>query len=123
MPTRQRIGIIGGGQLAWMMAEASKKLNLDLIIQTPKQSDPAAAIASSLVLAPVGDATATATLAQRSDVITFENEFVDLTALGQLEAQGICFRPRLSVLKPLLDKYKQRQFFRQHQLPTPNFIS
>jgi 5-(carboxyamino)imidazole ribonucleotide synthase len=118
-----RIGIIGGGQLAWMMAAAAQKLQLDLIVQTPDASDPAAAIAHSTILAPVGDATATAKLARQCDVITFENEFVDLDALAALVSQGVIFRPSLTVLRSLLDKYDQRQFFQQHGLPTPTFQS
>ncbi len=119
----QRIGIIGGGQLAWMMAAAADKLHLDLIVQTPDASDPAAAIAHSTILAPVSDANATAKLARQCDVITFENEFVDLDALAQLVTQSVIFRPSLIVLRSLLDKYDQRQFFRQHGLPTPRFQS
>ena len=96
----QRVGVIGGGQLAWMMAGAAKKLGVELVIQTPQATDPAVAIAADTVLAGVADAKATAELAARSDVITFENEFVDLEALAQLEAQGTCFRPRLTTLVP-----------------------
>lgn len=120
--TIKRIGIIGGGQLAWMMADAVAKLDLDLIVQTPQITDPAAAIATATVLAPVEDAQATAQLAAQSDVITFENEFVDLPALAKLAEQGVTFRPRLAALHPLLDKSEQRQFFQQYQLPTPTFI-
>jgi 5-(carboxyamino)imidazole ribonucleotide synthase len=118
-----RIGIIGGGQLAWMMAAAAQELRLDLIVQTPDASDPAAAIAHHTILAPVGDATATAQLARQCDVITFENEFVDLDALTELVRQGVIFRPSLAVLRSLLDKYDQRQFFQQHGLPNPLFQS
>jgi 5-(carboxyamino)imidazole ribonucleotide synthase len=119
----KRIGIIGGGQLAWMMAPAAQKLQLDLIVQTPAATDPAASIATQTILAPVGDATATAALARQCDVITFENEFVDLDALAALVAEGVIFRPGLTVLRSLLDKYDQRQFFQQHGLPTPMFQS
>jgi 5-(carboxyamino)imidazole ribonucleotide synthase len=119
----KRIGIIGGGQLAWMMAPAAQKLQLNLIVQTPESTDPAATIATHTILAPVGDATATAQLARQCDVITFENEFVDLDALAALVAEGVIFRPGLTVLRSLLDKYDQRQFFQQHGLPTPAFQS
>lgn len=116
----KRIGVIGGGQLAWMMAGAAKKLGFDLIVQTPNQFDPAVAIATETILAPINDATATAKLSDRVDVITFENEFVDLDALAQL-AQNACFRPSLTSLQPLLDKYDQRCFLKTHDLPTPKF--
>ncbi|GAB4320650.1 MAG: 5-(carboxyamino)imidazole ribonucleotide synthase [Leptolyngbyaceae cyanobacterium] len=119
----QRVGIIGGGQLAWMMADAAAKLGIDLIVQTPEKTDPAVAIASETILAPIADAKATAQLAARSDVITFENEFVDLPALTRLAAQGVCFRPALTVLEPLLDKYHQRSYLKQLGLPTPDFTA
>ncbi|NJR49535.1 MAG: 5-(carboxyamino)imidazole ribonucleotide synthase [Leptolyngbyaceae cyanobacterium CSU_1_3] len=114
-----RVGVIGGGQLAWMMADAAKKLGVELVIQTPEATDPAVAIAAHTVLAAIDDAAATATL--NCEVITFENEFVDLEALYQLAHRGICFRPSLDALQPLLDKYDQRCYFRDRHIPTPKF--
>jgi 5-(carboxyamino)imidazole ribonucleotide synthase len=119
----RRVGVIGGGQLAWMMANAAEQLGVHLIVQTPQVTDPAVTIAQSTVLAAVADAEATGRLAQQAAVITFENEFVNLAALAKLAQQGVCFRPPLTALEPLLDKYIQRCFFRDHQLPTPDFIS
>ncbi|KAM3097730.1 5-(carboxyamino)imidazole ribonucleotide synthase [Phormidesmis sp. 146-35] len=113
------VGVIGGGQLAWMMADAAKKLGVALIIQTPEETDPAVSIAAQTILAPIENAAATAQLAQQCEVITFENEFVDLAALSQL--QQACFRPSLESLKPLLDKYDQRCYLRDRHLPTPQF--
>jgi 5-(carboxyamino)imidazole ribonucleotide synthase len=124
----RQVGVIGGGQLAWMMLGAAQQLGVDLILQTPLATDPA--IQNSLeaglnqavnaILAPIADAEATARLAQQCQVITFENEFVDLPALSLLEAQGVCFRPKLSVLASLLDKYEQRRFLQSLNLPVPS---
>ena len=119
----KRIGVIGGGQLAWMMASAAKKLGVSLVVQTPHLTDPAVPLASDVIQAAIADGSATAQLAKICDVITFENEFVDLDALGKLEKQGICFRPKLSVLAPLLDKYDQRCYLRDIGLPVPKFIA
>jgi 5-(carboxyamino)imidazole ribonucleotide synthase len=117
----KRVGVIGGGQLAWMMAEAGKELGIDLVVQTLHSTDPAVALASDAVFAAIADAEGTAKLASLCEVITFENEFVDLPALEILAKQGVCFRPNLSALVPLLDKYHQRSFLKQIGLPTPNF--
>lgn len=121
----QNIGILGGGQLAWMLTEAAPSLGLDLIIQTPNTSDPALRniqdLGQQAVLAPIADAVATAQLAQHCQVITFENEFVDLKALEALAAEGVCFRPSLASLAPLLDKYEQRTFLASLGLPVPQF--
>lgn len=121
----QTIGVLGGGQLAWMLAAAAPSLGLNLMIQTPNASDSALRnieeLGEQAILAPIADATATAQLAQHCQVITFENEFVDLDALGKLAASGVCFRPTLASLTPLLDKYEQRTFLAALGLPVPQF--
>lgn len=119
----KRVGVIGGGQLAWMMADAAQKLGVELVVQTPSEHDPAVSIAKETVFAPVDDATATEILAQKCDVITFENEFVSLDALSVLAHQGVSFRPRLEALAPLLDKYDQRCYLRDLGLPVPQFFA
>ena len=114
----KRIGVIGGGQLAWMMASAAQELGIELVIQTPHPSDVAVGLAVETVLAEVDDVSATATLATKCDVITFENEFVDLDGLGTI---GAVFLPPLKALAPLLDKYTQRCYLRDLGLPVPKF--
>jgi 5-(carboxyamino)imidazole ribonucleotide synthase len=115
----QRVGIIGGGQLAGMMASAAASLNLKIAIQTSNPTDTAVALADRTIFAPIDDLAATAQLAQECDWITFENEFVDLVALGKIP--GAIFRPPLSSLAPLLDKYDQRCFLQKLGLPVPKF--
>ncbi len=117
----QRVGVVGGGQLAWMMGAAARRLGIELVVQTPLATDPAISVASDTVLAAIDDVNATAELATRSDVITFENEFVDLDGLRTLEREGVLFQPSLSSLAPLLDKYVQRCYLQDLGLPTPRF--
>ena len=119
----KRVGVIGGGQLAGMMGGAAQGLGIELVVQTPSANDPAVAIAAETIFAPVDDAAATAKLATHCDVITFENEFVDLEALLPLAQQGVCFRPGLQALSPLLDKYHQRCYLQQLGLPQPKFVA
>ncbi|RZM78971.1 5-(carboxyamino)imidazole ribonucleotide synthase [Leptolyngbya iicbica] len=118
-----RIGVIGGGQLAWMMGLEAPKLGIEIVVQTPQTTDPAVPTAADYVLAPVADADGTKAMSDRSNVLTFENEFVDLAALAPLETSGVIFRPRLAALAPLLDKYTQRQFLASHGLPNPPFVT
>lgn len=119
--TMSRVGIIGGGQLAWMTAAVAPSLGIELVVQTPQATDPAVAIASETILAALDDLSATSALAARTQVITFENEFVDLDALQTLQDTGVCFRPSLTSLRPLLDKYEQRSYLAQMGLPVPRF--
>ncbi len=94
----KRVGVIGGGQLAWMMGAEAPNLDLKLIVQTPHQDDPAVSRAEQVVFGKIDDPEATAKLATLCDVITFENEFLDLNALQELALQGVCFRPSLDAL-------------------------
>ena len=118
-----RVGVIGGGQLAAMMAEAAQTIEVELVVQTPSPDDPAVNLAADVILAAIDDAEATAQLATRCDVITFENEFIDLEALKPLAQQGVCFRPSLNTLTPLLDKYEQRCYLKKIGLPVPRFTA
>lgn len=119
----KRVGVIGGGQLAWMMGGVAEKLEIELVVQTPSKNDPAVSRAVETILAPVDDAVATAKLANICDVITFENEFINLPELQLLAQKGICFRPSLENLAPLLDKYNQRCYLQQIGLPVPRFTT
>ena len=118
---RKTVGVIGGGQLAWMMAQEAPAENIDLWVQTPSEKDSAVSLAKGVIYGEVASVSATAKLAQYCDVITFENEFVDLSQLQKLADKGVCFYPRLSSLAPLLDKYDQRCFFVEQGLPVPQF--
>ncbi|NJM57463.1 MAG: 5-(carboxyamino)imidazole ribonucleotide synthase [Synechococcales cyanobacterium RU_4_20] len=106
-----------------MMAAAVQKLGLELRVQTPSLADPAVAIAHQVCLGPIQDLATTRALTAHSDVITFENEFVNLADLAQLEAEGVVFAPSLRSLAPLLDKAHQRTYLRQLGLPTPDFLT
>jgi len=115
------IGAVGGGQLAWMMAIAAKRLGASLVVQAPNPGDPAVSEAAAWLTAEIDDATATAQLADRCQAIAFENEFVDLDALQPLADRGAAFIPPIHSLRPLLDKYEQRCYMREIGLPTPQF--
>jgi 5-(carboxyamino)imidazole ribonucleotide synthase len=104
-----------------MMAEAAQQLDLNIHIQTPDPQDTAVAFAQQTILAPIDNAQATGWLAEDCDWVTFENEFVDLPALGQLT--NVIFRPPLTALAPLLDKYEQRCYLQKLGLPMPQFCA
>ncbi|MCP9808422.1 5-(carboxyamino)imidazole ribonucleotide synthase [Cyanobium sp. HWJ4-Hawea] len=116
------IGVVGGGQLALMLAMAGQQLGVAVHVQTPGAADPATAVASSVVLAALRDSSATRNLALRSGAITFENEWVDLDSLLLLQESGILFVPKLEALAPLVSKRSQRQLLDRLHLPTPRWF-
>ena len=113
------IGIVGGGQLAWMLAEAAQHRGVELHVQTPGANDPAVSLATSVVQADVRDVAATRELASRCRAISFENEWVDLDGLQALAADGIAFVPDLQALQPLVCKRNQRELLQRLNLPSP----
>jgi 5-(carboxyamino)imidazole ribonucleotide synthase len=112
------IGIVGGGQLALMLAEAASELGVALHVQTPGADDPAARLATSLVLARLDDAEATRQLAQACGAISFENEWVPIEALTPLVEGGVRFVPGLDALAPLMAKRSQRELLERLNLPS-----
>lgn len=127
MDTRQKIGVIGGGQLAWMMAIAAKHLGIELTVQAASPDESAVTVADRVIYGKVDDANATAKLAEHCQAITFENEFVDLVALQKLidspSDRRVLFLPKLETLAISVDKLNQRQHFREHHIPTPEFYN
>ena len=121
MPSQplSKIGVVGGGQLALMLAEAASELGIDVCVQTPDADDPAVRRAVEVVPARLDDGAATRRLAEACGAITFENEWVPLADLAALEDLGIKFVPTLAALAPLVSKRSQRQLLNRLHLPCP----
>ena len=120
-PAVSSIGVVGGGQLALMLAQEALGLGLQLHLQAASASDPAVTLASSFVLGDPDDVEATAALARRCQVITFENEWVPLEALQGLRQGGVRFLPDLDALAALMSKRAQRELLQKLALPTPRW--
>lgn len=115
------IGVVGGGQLARMLIQAASKRHIAVAVQTPSSSDPAAGDAHRLVTADPRDVAGTRRLVEGLSGVTFENEWVNIDALIPLEQRGVCFRPALAALAPLVDKLSQRQLLADLSFPTPRW--
>lgn len=79
------IGIIGGGQLGQMLTFDAKASGMKVIILDPTPNCPAAQAADDQIIAPYNDLRAIKELAERSDVLTYEFENVDLNALESVK--------------------------------------
>ena len=121
-PPALGIGIVGGGQLALMLAEAAQDQGVALHLQTPGGGDPAVGLATTVLQAQIGDASATLELSRRCSAISFENEWVDLDALAPLAEAGVVFLPSLESLGPLVDKRQQRELLGRLSIPTPRWL-
>ena len=113
------IGVVGGGQLAMLLVEAGKKRNVEVVVQTPAKTDPAAKKAKLVILNDSTSAEGTKLLSEKSKSITFENEWVDIPSLLTVQNDGISFLPRLQSIRPLINKITQRELLNSLDIPCP----
>ena len=78
------IGIIGGGQLGKMMAQAAQKMGYRIIILDPDEECPAQYVAHAFIHATYDDKVALQKLGEQSDVITYEFENINASQLYHL---------------------------------------
>ena len=120
LPSKIKIGVIGGGQLGKMLIEAGQPWNVNYtILETA--SAPAADIANQHIIGELSDANKIKELASKCDVITYEIEHINIEALHELEAQGKKIIPSPKILEIIQDKGLQKLFFQHHGIPTTDF--
>ena len=115
------VGILGGGQLARMTAEAASALGVEVAILEHETNSPAGRIAAREVAGAWTDEQTLAAFAQDALVVTLENEFVEVTALEWLAARGIPVFPTARTLATVQDKLLQKQHMRAAGVPVPHF--
>jgi 5-(carboxyamino)imidazole ribonucleotide synthase len=110
------IGLLGGGQLGRMTGYAARSLGYDVHVLDPDPACPARAIASRVITAPFGDATAAADLANGVDVVTLEIEQIGADALNAVSAI-VPLRPPASAVIIVQDRLRQRTWLDANGFP------
>lgn len=115
------VGIVGGGQLARMMARSAAPLGVHLRVLAAPTDEGAADVVPDVVEGRADDPAALSAFARTVDVLTFDHENVDHPTLARLEAEGVTVRPGLGTLR-FADKAEQRRRFAAAGLPVPEFL-
>ncbi len=118
------LGIIGGGQLGMMIAEAAKKMPdeiSEIIVLDPTENCPAAQVGATQIVADYKDKDAIIELSQKSDILTYEIESGDSDVLKSVEKDAE-INPSPETLKIIQDKYLQKTFLKENNIPVPDFI-
>ena len=79
------IGILGGGQLARMLAIAASRLGYVTHIYAPSDNSPAFKVATQQTIGSYDDFPLLRTFAQGIDVLTYEFENIPISALESIE--------------------------------------
>ena len=103
------VGILGGGQLARMLALEARRMGYRVAIQDPDPDASGMQLADHRIVGAFGDPAAAAELAACSDVITLDTEHVPVDLLEQLSATRPV-RPGPGVLRIIQDRLEQRRF-------------
>ena len=116
-----RLGIVGGGQLGKMMAFEAKRMFMKVIILDPNKDCPAASLADKLIIGDFSDEQKIYDLSKEVDIITFEIELANATALNNLEESGFVVHPSPKTLSIIQNKYRQKNFLRENMITVPDF--
>ncbi len=116
-----RLGIIGGGQLARMTAIAALPLGVEIVVLEKNPFSPAARLSPDSIVGDWSDPETLMRFAERCDVITLENEFVDANALAVLEQAGHKVFPNAACVALTQDKLTQKQALQNAGLAVPQF--
>ena len=83
---------------------------------------PAAHLCQHFVLGNIKDYDTVLAFGRQVDVITIEIEAVNVDALEQLEKEGITVIPKPAVLRTIKNKITQKAFYKDNQIPSPDFV-
>ena len=104
-----------------MLCQAAAQLGIRTATVEKKADCPAATVSRSHQVGDWNDPAVLLQLAQRCDIVTLENEFVESEALAKLEQANIPVYPSSKCLNTIQDKLRQKETLQAAQLPTPRF--
>jgi 5-(carboxyamino)imidazole ribonucleotide synthase len=116
-----KLGVLGGGQLGRMLIQSGLDWNITFSILDPDAAAPCSQIAE-FTHGKLTDYQTVMDFGKSCDLITIEIENVNVSALKDLEKAGKKVYPQPNLIELIQDKRKQKQFYKEHQIPTADFI-
>lgn len=114
------IGVLGGGQLGRMLAQAVKRLGGRIHVYEPQAKCPAGAVVDKEVNAPYEDIAALSAFARECDVVTYEFENVPAAPLRAIE-NLTQLRPHWRVLETTQNRSREKNWLKQNGFPHARF--
>ena len=115
------VGMIGGGQLSRMTAEAATALGVGFRVLAERSTDPAAQVVADTRIGSHTDREAVLAFAEGCDVVTFDHEHVPTGILEELLDRGIAVRPGPASLFHAQDKAHMRAALSALHAPCPDW--
>ena len=117
----QTIGVIGGGQLGRMLTLDAKRMGYNVIVLDPMPNSPCGQVADEQIVAAYTDKEAVVQLGEKSDIVTYEFENIDINSVKVLEGRGFKVTPSSEVLRVTQDRLLEKAFLRAAGVPVGNF--
>ncbi|MDQ5978912.1 MAG: 5-(carboxyamino)imidazole ribonucleotide synthase [Verrucomicrobiota bacterium] len=120
IPAGKTIGVLGGGQLGRMLAQAAGPMGYRLHVFEPQAKCPAGAVADKEVNAAYEDIGALSAFARECDVLTYEFENVPAAPLRAIEPlTKLC--PHWSVLETAQNRSREKNWLKNNGFPHARF--
>ena len=117
-----KVGILGGGQLGRMLLQSAANYPVETHVMEKDPDCPAAHLCHHFTLGDITNYDAVYQFGKGLDALTIEIETVNEDALLQLEQEGVKIYPRPSALKIIKNKILQKQFYKDQEIPSPEFV-
>lgn len=114
MPDTARVGVLGGGQLARMLAIAGAPLGIRIVQLTP--AEPAGEGLVDTIDAEYTDHAALRELAARTEIVTYETENIPAETVEYL-ATLTALQPPIPALVTAGDRWAEKALFQQLRIP------
>lgn len=114
------VGILGGGQLGRMLAQAAHGLGVKAVILCPEDDSPAGQVADRVIQAPYKSEDALKELAEACDAVTYEFENIPSTAV-QFISKHVPVRPGVAALKTSQNRIVEKNFLAEIGVQTTAF--
>jgi 5-(carboxyamino)imidazole ribonucleotide synthase len=116
------LGVIGGGQLCRMMAEAAGPLGVDIVFLDPTPNAPARSVARKQVVGDFDDKRALRRLLNYTDYLTYDIELANPDRIEALDPEQPV-HPHTNTLRTIQDKHRQKGTLQEEGIPVPAFRS
>ena len=117
----QKVGILGGGQLGRMLLQAAANYPVETFVLENDAECPAAHLCHHFTKGDIKNFDDVYAFGKTVDALTIEIENVNVEALEKLEGEGVKIYPKPSVLKTIKNKILQKEYYKQHEIPTADF--
>lgn len=115
------VSVVGGGQLARMMAEPAAALNIDLRALVEAADGSAGQVLPGAIEGLPSDLESMRTLTEGADVLTFEHEHISSDILASLP--DVSIQPPPQALRAAQDKIHMRTVLTEAGVPCPRWIA